>query len=343
MEHEPVAGAPFGLDRAVLKGFFVSVSLPSEGMMKERWTEAEQNVEVSKEFSTVPKKFTSRLKTIRSDLYSKILPAHTFKIARTQGRNIYIMPVDQYLSFKAEMVKAKFAELETDITEYFEQARRNAELNRSFRDNEMTDIEAEEAELDAVRYRSIVKYAESKGFNSNYRAPSLQSRVIWHANLIQIGSGIIDQYVGDRAKASIEEYVADFEVKNKSLIEDCLKDVQERTAAIIEALSKTFKATDLNKTQLLKASEALKNLESLATAAQLETASSGTFRDISNLISAMHRDDHKAMEQNVISLAGNLNIDVSPGESMRMSLKRISIELDNTLDPRVKAILTSPA
>ena len=312
VENDSTQGGPI-----VLKGCFLSISLPSESLMKRRFTDEEEIIdEITKEFNLIPQRFISRFATLRSKVYEKILPLHTLKLQRTRARNVYLLPLTETPAFLEKMrgIQAEFGELQEAINEY---------------------LESKEERL-----RRIQRYTDKKGISNVLRCPDLASRVHWSLTPVQLSHSFFEDFLAEEEQQAVAVLREELERSRSDVIAKSVGDLQERLGELIQRLAGTLIAKGKNRSRSADSVQrSLTELEGLCASANLAGILGSSFRTAILLTEAVKdQENSEQLETTARSLAVELGyrvLEEDPGQT----LSRIALGLKKDLSPRVKALM----
>ena len=301
----------------VLKGCFLSISLPSESLMKRRFTDEEEIIdEITKEFNLIPQRFISRFATLRSDVYEKILPLHTLKLQRTRARNVYLLPLNETPAFLEKMrgVQGEFSELQEEIDGY---------------------LEGKEE-----RFRRVQRYTDKKGLSNVFRCPDLPGRVHWELTPVQLSHSFFEDFLAEEEQRAVAVLREELERSRSDVIAKSVGDLQVRLGELIQRLAGTLIAKGKNRSRSADSVQrSLTELEGLCASANLAGILGSSFRTAILLTEAVKdQENSEQLETTARSLAVELGyrvLEEDPGQT----LSRIALGLKKDLSPRVKALM----
>lgn len=301
----------------LMKGFFLSISLPSEGLVTKRFRDDEEIIdEITKEFAFVPQSIITQFKNMRADVYKNILPLYTIKIQRTASRNVYMLPIGQAAGFVRHMesVKDDFRKLENEINEYY--AKRYDET-----------------------LRKVQAYSLKKSINPPVRSPDLVARVILDLTPVTISPEFFDEFLADEEKKGLESVRIELQRKQRTIIESTVEELQGRLSKLIERLSNAILVTKIDTKQATRVLQSLTSLEGLCRDASMDSILGSTFRVAKQLAEAMVTEDPDKLNEITKLLAEDLGYRVPTNGDTRKTLKKIALDMSEEISPRVSAML----
>jgi len=298
------AGLPRPRQPFNLRGFSLSVRLPSEGLVQRRFQDEEEIIdEVTKELYVLPKKFTNRFKNIRAVVYKDILPSYALRI-----HTFYFLPTSKASEFLEvmETVKAQYAILQNDINAYL--ASRQDEY-----------------------IKKVDTYTTKKNVTRFEKCPSLPEKVIIDIFPLNLGGEGQGQVVTDERVAIVlqKEY--------GRVVRESVINLEHRLSSVITRLNESIEA-EINKKKVGVVKGQLEELIDIAKSANLDSIVGDPFKTTLLLADALENEDTDKLPTIVRSLAHHLGYDVDENNP-HTALMDITLQMKKGLSPRVKALL----
>jgi len=307
-----------------LRGFFLSISLPSEGLFQRRFRDEEIIIEtVKKEFDLISQNFISRFKSLRSKVYNKILPRYTIKIQKTRSRAVYFMPNNQAAPFFEEIddLRKEYADLQAEIDAYL--------------------TKREDDWL-----RKVEQYTRKKNLRGTDYCPDLPSRVQIDLTPLELSPTLFRDFIqSETQRQELREVELILRHKYEDTIRTSVRELETKLAELIERLSRTISITKIRKNSLATAKEALHELEELTKSANLDSILGASFKHANLLIDVMEEDGSEETREGLmaatVELANSYGYEVADSQDFdpRITLEHISLQMRKDLSPRVKALL----
>jgi hypothetical protein len=311
----------------VLRGFFVSISLPSEGIFQRRFRDKEEIIDqVKKEFDMLRQDLISGFKYLRSQVYSKILPKYTIKIQHVGNRAIYFLPLPNAEPFLREMdtIRREFSTLQMDIDKYLK-------------------VDQEQDPEDEEWLKKVERYTKKKGVRGIEPCPNLPSRVQVHLTPLEIHPNQFERFIQD-PELQQELSTVGVMLRNdySETVEKLAQELDARLGEVIERLSRNIKVDGIRKNNIAIAKNMLSELEAMAESANLHSVMADSFKHANLLIEVLMTEDEAyspRVKQSAKELAQNLGYQVKGNINPSSILAKIGVELEEDTSPRVKALL----
>ncbi|MHA1828961.1 MAG: hypothetical protein ACTSX6_09995 [Candidatus Heimdallarchaeaceae archaeon] len=215
-DYEKLAIELLGEDEVKLQGFLLNVSMPSEARLSQRLSSTQlkelkklaNNARVSDvSFSFFSNEYSSRIKSIRRDLYTKIISKYCIKIQHIDNKTLYLLPGKNVPSFiqKIEELNKELKELKKDIEE--EQGRLN--------NNERLQHILKE-------YNITIKQVDTSGF-----------RIYYKLDPIKLDSSTIREILEEDLNLQLS-------LKGEKIIKEYEQQLREQNEAILNSLEEEF-------------------------------------------------------------------------------------------------------
>jgi len=317
-----------GIEPIVMRGFFISISLPSEGLFQRRFRDEEIIIdEIRKEFDLIAQKFITRFKTLRHEVYANILPRHTIKIQHTQARAVYFLPQSQAKGFldNIDEIRKEYSDLQYEIDKYLKE-RNDSWLNK------------------------VEEYTTVKNIKSWDYCPNLPSRVVIDLTPLELSPTMLRDFIQSEAEEQeLWELNYILREKYRETVQQSVKELEQKLADLIQRISRTITTSSIRKNNLALARATLEELDELTKSANLEGILGANFKQANLYVEVLDeftegqlrkKGNLEKLKAATTELVRNLGYDEPLGDfDPRTVLEDLSIDMRRDLSPRVKALM----
>ncbi len=215
-DYEKLTIKLLGEDEVKLQGFLLNVSMPSEARLSQRLSSTHQkelkklanNARINDiSFSFFSNEYSSRIKSIRRDLYTKVISKHCIKIQHIDNKTRYLLPGKNVPNFiqEIEELNKELKELKKDIEEEQRRLNNNERLQHILKE-----------------YNITIKQVDTSGF-----------RIYYKFDPIKLDSSTIREIIEEDLNLQLT-------LKGEKIIEEYEEQLREQNKAILNSLEEEF-------------------------------------------------------------------------------------------------------
>jgi hypothetical protein len=287
-----------------LKGYSLSISLPSEGLVQKRFSDKEEIVDnITKELYVLPAKYTTKFKNLRSKVYNDIVPKYAFRV-----HSFYFLPEANAAKFldAMEEIRDEYILLQVEIDDYLLK-----------RDDEWL--------------KKVDQYSTVKNLQGFTHCPDLVSKMRLDIFPLDLGPRA-DPDSDNRMDIILhKEY--------KEIVRKSAAEIQDKLRIALEKLTNIATSTNVSTDRLLGVKKSLADLQILANSANLDEIIGSQIKTTALLAEALQDKTSTRLPDIVSELATHLGYEGMDTSKPEDALLRISLDMKKDISPKLKALL----